>query len=106
MAPVCSVLRDENKLSIAALSHTLPARLIEQTTAFSHQALELFAGVFAAAIGVMQQRIGLAAPSDRHHQRIGNELCGYRRTHGQRTTRRENGRCLAHPVPPNPGASQ
>ena len=39
-----------------------------------HQPLELLAGVLAAAIGVMQQRIGLAAPPDRHHQGVGDEL--------------------------------
>ena len=32
-----SVFSDEKKLSIAALSHTLPERLIEQTTPFSDQ---------------------------------------------------------------------
>jgi hypothetical protein len=32
---VRSVFNDEKKLSIAALSHTLPERLIEQTTPFS-----------------------------------------------------------------------
>ena len=40
-----------------------------------HQPLELFAAVLAAAIGVMQQRIGLAASPDRHHQSVGDELC-------------------------------
>jgi hypothetical protein len=33
-----------------------------------HQLLELLAGVLAAAIRVMQQRIGLASPPDCHHQ--------------------------------------
>ena len=42
-----------------------------------HQALELLAGVLAAAIGVMQQGVGLAASPDRHHQRIGHELRGH-----------------------------
>jgi hypothetical protein len=32
LLPVRSVFSDEKKLSIAALSHTLPDRLIEQTT--------------------------------------------------------------------------
>ena len=49
-----------------------------------HQALELLAGVLAAAIGVMQQRIGFAPPPDRHHQGIGDELrrhpCAHRPT--------------------------
>ena len=46
-----------------------------------HQALELLAGVLAATIGVMQQRIGLAASPDRHHQGIGNKLGGHRGAH-------------------------
>jgi hypothetical protein len=42
------------------LSQTLPERLIEQThAAIGHQQLELSAAVLAAAIGVMQQRIGI-----------------------------------------------
>ena len=32
----------------------------------------------AAAVGVMEQRIGLASPPDRHHQGIGNELRRHR----------------------------
>src|SRR5258705_9815047 len=68
LLPVRSVLSDEKKLSIAALSQTLPDRLIEQTTpVVSHQPLELLAGVLASATGMMQQRIGLAAAPDRHH---------------------------------------
>jgi hypothetical protein len=46
-----------------------------------HEPLELLAGVLAAAIGVMQQRIGLAASPDRHHQGIGNELRRHRCAH-------------------------
>ena len=38
------------------------------------QLLELLAAVLAAAIGVVQQRIGLASSPDRHHQGIGDEL--------------------------------
>jgi hypothetical protein len=63
---VRSVLGDEKKLSIAE-------RLIEQVT--PHQALEysagILAGVLASAIGVIQERIGLASPPDRHHQPVG-----------------------------------
>ena len=33
-----------------------------------HQPLELIAGVLAASSGVMDERIGLATPPDRHHQ--------------------------------------
>ena len=40
-----------------------------------HQPLELLAGVLAAAIGVMQQGVGLAASPD--HQSIGRELRGH-----------------------------
>jgi hypothetical protein len=32
--------------------------------------LELLAAVLAAAVGMMQQCIGLATPPDRHHQRV------------------------------------
>ena len=77
-----SVLSDEKKLSIAALSQTLPDRLIEQVTPMiGHQPLELLAGVLAAAVGVMQQRIGLAPPPDRHHQSVGDELRRHRGAH-------------------------
>jgi hypothetical protein len=57
---VRSVLSDEKKLSIAALSQTLPDRLIEQTTPLSAMSL--------------QKRVGLAPSPNRHHQRIGDEL--------------------------------
>ncbi len=50
----------------------------------SEQPLELLAGVLAAAIGVMQQRIRFASTPDRHHQGIGDELgchlCAHRPT--------------------------
>ena len=46
-----------------------------------HQPLELLAGVLAAAIGVMQQRIGFASSPDRHHQSIGDELRGHGGVH-------------------------
>jgi hypothetical protein len=58
---------------MAALSHTLPERLIEQTTpcsAISRWNCSLV--YWAAAVGMMQQRIGLAASPDRHHQRVGD----------------------------------
>jgi len=42
------------------------------------QPAELLARVLAAAIGVMQQRVGLAASPDRYHERIGDELCCHR----------------------------
>ena len=45
------------------------------------EALELLAAVLAAAIGVMQQRIGFAPSPDRHHECIGDELCGHARAH-------------------------
>jgi len=46
-----------------------------------HQLLELLAGVPAAAIGVMQQRVGLTAAPDCHHQRVDQEPCRPRCTH-------------------------
>ena len=76
-----SVLSEEKKLSIAALSQTLADRLIEQMTRVGQQPLELFAGVLAAAIGVMQQRIGFAAAPDRHHEGIGDKLGRHRCAH-------------------------
>jgi hypothetical protein len=55
-----------------------------------HQPLELIAVVLAAAIGVMQQRIELAAPPDRHHQGIGASSAVMVALIEQPTTRREN----------------
>src|SRR5438067_13512783 len=81
---VGSVFSEEKKLSIAALSQTLPERLIEQTTpwsAINRWNCSLVSGVLTAAIGVMQQRVGLASSPDRHHQGIGDELCCHRRVH-------------------------
>jgi hypothetical protein len=45
----------------------------------SYQALELITGVLAAAIGVMQQRIGPAVSPDGHHQGHGRPF--YDRDH-------------------------
>jgi hypothetical protein len=45
------------------------------------QLLELLAAVLAAAIRVVQQRIGLASSPDRHHQGIGDELRRHRCAH-------------------------
>jgi hypothetical protein len=39
-----------------------------------HQPLELLAGVLAAAIGIMHQRIRVAASPDRHHESISDKL--------------------------------
>ena len=39
-----------------------------------HQPLELLAGVLAATVRMMQQRVGLASAPDRHDERIGDEL--------------------------------
>ena len=77
---VRSVFNDEKKLSIAALSQTLPDRLIELAM-IGHQPLELFAGVLAATIGMMQQRVRLAPSPDRHHQGVGDELGRHRCVH-------------------------
>jgi len=47
-----SVLSEEQKPSIVALSQTLPERVIEQSdAAVGHQPLELLARVSAAAVG-------------------------------------------------------
>ena len=46
-----------------------------------HQPLERLAGVLAAAIGMMQQLSGPAAPPDRHHQRVRDEFGGHCRAH-------------------------
>ena len=46
-----------------------------------HQALELLASVLAAAIGVMQQRVGFASAPDCHHQGVRDELPRHRRAH-------------------------
>jgi hypothetical protein len=46
-----------------------------------HQLLELLAGVLAATVGVMQQRVRLASPPDRHHQGIRDELCRHLGAH-------------------------
>jgi hypothetical protein len=40
-----------------------------------------FESTLAAAIGVMQQRIRLTAPPERHQQRIGDELRRHGRAH-------------------------
>jgi hypothetical protein len=49
LLPIRSVFRDEKKLSVAALSHTFPERLIEQSTPLSAiSPLELLARVLAA----------------------------------------------------------
>ncbi len=55
-----------------------------------HQALERLARILAAAIGVMQQSIGLTAPRrDRRHQRIGDKLGIIGGSVDHPTTRRE-----------------
>ena len=46
-----------------------------------HQPLELLAAVLAAAVGVMQQRIGFAPSPDGHHQSTGDELYGHSSTY-------------------------
>jgi len=46
-----------------------------------HQSLELLAGVLAAAIGMMQQRVRFAPSPDRHHQGISDELGRHRCVH-------------------------
>ena len=47
-----------------------------------HQLLELLAGLLAAAVGMMQQRIGFTPSPDRHHQGMGDELRCHSSAHG------------------------
>ena len=54
--------------AVAPPAHAAGEPLIAQ------QALEVFARVLAALVGVVQQLDRLTAPPDRHHQRIGNQL--------------------------------
>src|SRR5438132_13362669 len=46
-----------------------------------HQLLELLAGVLAATVGMMHQRIGFAPSPDRHHRGIADELRRHRSPH-------------------------
>ena len=46
-----------------------------------HQPPELFAGVLATTIGMMQQRIRFAPSPDSHHQGISDELRRHRCVH-------------------------
>src|ERR1022692_2884892 len=83
LAAVRSVFREEKTRSIAALSQTLPARLMLQMTPWSARSRwKGLTGVLAAPIRVMQPGLGLAPPPNRRHERIGEELRGHRRTHG------------------------
>src|SRR3954469_6130368 len=50
-------------------------------TVIGHQPLELLTGVLATAVGMMQERIGLASSPDRHDQSTGDELCRHRCAH-------------------------
>jgi hypothetical protein len=55
-----------------------------------HQLLERLAGRLTATVGVRQQRVRLAAPPDRDHQGIGDDLAVIAALIDQPTTRREN----------------
>ena len=46
-----------------------------------HQPLELFAGVLAAPVGMVQQGVKLASSPNRHHQGVGDELRCHRCVH-------------------------
>jgi hypothetical protein len=60
-AAVRSIFNDEKKLSIAALSHTLPERLIEHTTPWSAiDRRNWLTGIMAGTLRMMQQRIRFA----------------------------------------------
>jgi hypothetical protein len=85
-------LSDEKKLSIAALSQTLPERLIEQRM-IGQQFQKLLSGVLAPAIGMMQRRIGLAGSPDRHHRASVTSSAVIAAVIDQSTARRENWNC-------------
>src|ERR1700753_1810278 len=78
-----SVFNDEKKLSMAALSQTLPDRLMLHVMPLS--AIRRWnwslASALAAAIGVMHERIRLATAPDRHHQSIRDQLSRHASTH-------------------------
>lgn len=48
----------------------------------SEEALEVLGRVLATLVGMMQQRLGLAAAPERHGQRIHHELRSHLRLHG------------------------
>ena len=56
---VRSVFSDQKKLSMAALSRRCRSTLAANDAAVGHQLVELFAGVLAALVRVMQQASGL-----------------------------------------------
>jgi hypothetical protein len=66
---VRSVFNDEKKLSIAALSQTLPERLIEQTTPWSARARTGEAGQRQGAldlvVGLPLRRVGFRKPLEK-----------------------------------------
>lgn len=76
-----SVLSDEKKLSIAALSQIIPERSSTDDAVICYQPLELL----AECIGCGNPNDAAArradSPLGRHHQRIGDEPSGHRRTH-------------------------
>ena len=79
---VRSVLSEEKKLSIAALSQTLPDLLIEQETPLSASNGRNGSLVYwLSLIGVMQQGFGLAAPPDGHEKCIGHDCAVIDATH-------------------------
>jgi hypothetical protein len=91
LAAVRSVFSDEKKLSIAELSQTLPARLIEQVMPLSASRRWNCSLVYCAAlVRVMQQASGLASPPDGHHQGIGDQRGVISAFIDQPTTLREN----------------
>src|SRR5438067_10003088 len=73
--------------SLAGLYERLreDAALFPEDAVGGHQPQELLAGILAAAVRMMQQRIRFAASPDRHHQGIGDKLrchrCAHRPSH-------------------------
>jgi hypothetical protein len=63
------------------LSRHRTGRGIWYASVIGHQPLELLAGVLAATIGMMQQRVRLSPSPDRHHQGVSDDLGRHRRVH-------------------------
>src|SRR6185503_19381370 len=77
-----SVFSEEKKLSIAALSQTLPERLIEQVTPLSAISGWNCSLVYWLPWSEWSSKgVRLAAPPDRHDQRVGNELSRHAGAH-------------------------
>ena len=86
---VRSVLSEEKKLSIAALSQTLSARLMLQMTPWLARSRWKGSWCTGYPIGVVQHGLGLAPPPDGQHECIGEQCVIMVACMDQPTTRRE-----------------